>query len=153
MYRSWLMALSFTLFVLLVGSLSTACADETIATDTGGETAGVEGEIVDETEKFFEDPAALVGEEITVTVIVDEVVDPNAFRIAQRDPGGERFLVIHDGEVSPPEHSVVEVTGTVSEFNMAQVENDLGIDLDEETFELYEGEYGIVADLVDVTAD
>lgn len=112
-----------------------------------------DGDGVDETAAFFDDPASVVGEEVTVGAEVAEVVDPNGFRIQARDPSGERFLVVHDGTASLAQGDMVEVTGTVMEFNMSQVENEMGLDLEKDRYEVYEGEYGITADTIEVQSE
>ncbi len=103
--------------------------------------------------EFFDDPASLVGETVTVLAVVDEVVDPRAFRMAMEDANGDEFLVIHDGSAELEDEVSVEVSGTVTEFNEATIEEDYGVDLDREDFEQPEGEYGIVADSVDPSVE
>lgn len=110
-------------------------------------------ENLDDTMTFFNDPAALVGEEVTVNAVVADVVDPRGFRMKARDPSGERFLVIHDDDVQLQNGDMVEVTGTVMEFNMSVVENEMGLDLPKKKYELYEGEYGIKAHVIDDTVE
>lgn len=131
----------------LLALLATACNEEPAV-----EPRTIDTEVTDAAE-FFADPAAVVGERIEASVVVDEVIDDNGFRAVAEDPGGQSYLVVHEEEVDVSQGAFVELTGTVAEFNMAEVEADLGVDLDDETFELFEGEYGIIADSVNVMVE
>ncbi len=110
-------------------------------------------ENLDDTMTFFNDPAALVGQQVTINAVVADVVDPKGFRMMAHDPSGERLLVVHDGDVQLQGGDMVEVTGTVMEFNMSVVENEMGVDLPKKRYEVYEGEYGIEAQVIDDTVE
>lgn len=142
----WFMLLAAVVFAMALG----ACGDDDpdIAVENGTAV-----EDTSETATFFSDPAQLVGDRITVHAVVDEVVDPNGFRMVAEDPGGDSFLVIHDGTQEFSVGDFVTVEGTVSEFNMAVVENQMGLDLDKESYELYEGEYGIQAESIEIRVE
>ncbi|HWC12974.1 MAG TPA: hypothetical protein VG929_00075 [Actinomycetota bacterium] len=133
-------------FALALGACGDADPDVAVENDTAVEDAS-------ETATFFSDPAPLVGERVTVHAVVDEVVDPNGFRMVAEDPSGDSFLVIHDGREELSAGDFVIVAGTVSEFDVAVVENEMGLDLDQESYELYEGEYGIQAETIETKVE
>lgn len=103
--------------------------------------------------EFYDDVEFYVGEEVTVAAIVDEVVSPNLFTITdttEPNSGGapvdidevviEPLLIVHGQAVpglSPA--NPVGVVGVVREaFYLATVEEELGVDLDDEAFEQWE---------------
>lgn len=100
---------------------------------------------------FFDDPAAMEGETLTLEVEVESVLDPRVFTIVADDPSGDHYLVIHDGgqEVSAGER--VEVTAVVEEVDVPELEDEIGSQIDIPTFEIYEGDYALYADEVSRT--
>lgn len=94
---------------------------------------------------FVDEIDTYTAQDVTVTAEVNETLTPDAFTIgADVDP----LLVIETDESIPPVDpgQEVEVTGTVEEiFEIVVVEEDWGLDLDDEMFAVYEGEPYLVA--------
>lgn len=104
-------------------------------------------------EQFYDDVEFYVGEEVTVAAIVGEVISPNVFTIVDAVNSDEEseegtdvdmdeviiepLLIVHEQEIAgltPGEP--VGVVGVVrEEFNLATIEGELGVDLDEGAFE------------------
>ncbi|WNV77665.1 hypothetical protein [Geodermatophilus sp. DSM 44513] len=134
--------------------------------DTAGDEAGADVEEVTEDDAaaagpydgaydsaFYGDVTSYVDEQVTLSADVNEVITPEAFTIAGADDTTvEPLLVVGatgDDQLSP--ETTVEVTGTVMEgFTVTDVEQDLGIDLDDALFEEYADENYVVADSVEV---
>jgi hypothetical protein len=143
----------------------TACGD-----DTAGNEAGADVQDVTEDDvavgpydgpydtAFYGDLDSYVGEEVTVSADVNEILSPTSFTIAGTDDTTvEPLLVVGATEVTGLESDLtVSVTGTVQEgFDVAAVEDDLGADLDDELYTEWDGEHYLVAKSVDtsVSAD
>lgn len=110
-----------------------ACTSE----DTAGPEEGVDVEDVQEAEQDVNvgvfDPQPLLGDEITVSGEVSEVLSANAFRIAGDEFGDEGLGIVTAG---PPElegGAVVQVTGIVRERDTTTLEDDLGVDLTDDS--------------------
>lgn len=130
----------------------------------GGDTAGPEtgasvGEIQNDqapAEAAENDVMSFVGQTVTVSAEVNEIIAPDAFTIAGDGFfGGEPLLI-----VSPPggpavqEGSPVQVTGTVRQaFDLPAVEQEFGFDLDDNLFGAYSGEPYIAASNIDPTLE
>ncbi|MCZ2807075.1 hypothetical protein O2W18_18360 [Modestobacter sp. VKM Ac-2983] len=102
---------------------------------------------------FYEQSSALVGEEVTVSATVDEVVDPNSFSITGvEDTSAEPLLVVGSDIAGVLEDGqVLLVTGTVqSGFDEVAVEEELGLDLTDDAYTDFAGREYIVADSVDI---
>ncbi|MFI7584955.1 hypothetical protein ACH9DO_14320 [Kocuria sp. M1N1S27] len=101
---------------------------------------------------FIDELDTYTAQDVTVTAEVNETLTPDAFTIgADVDP----LLVIETDESIPPVDpgQEVEVTGTVEEiFEIVVVEEDWGLDLDDEMFAVYEGEPYLVASTGDIVA-
>lgn len=99
-------------------------------------------DITDNPERFF-------GQTVTVDGEVNVVHSPNAFTIAEDatlDLG--EILVLHDRPLTRELREEVErvrVTGTVREFTRTEIERDLGLELDDQLAEDFEGRPVIVA--------
>lgn len=138
--------------------------------DTAGSEQGADVEDVAEEEPAADDAAAegaydgpydagfygemdsYVGEEVTLSANVNEVISPTAFTIAGTDDTTvDELLVVHPEnlpEVSPD--LTVGVTGTVMEaFDLVTVEEDLGVDLDDAFYEDWDGEPYLNATSID----
>ena len=139
--------------------------------DTAGTEAGADVEDVVEEEPLEEEPAAAgpydgvydsafydevdsyVGEEVVLSADVNEVITPESFTIAGTDDTSvEALLVVGatgDTELAP--ETTVGVTGTVMEsFVVTDVEDELGVDLDDALFTDWEQEPYVVAEDVAV---
>lgn len=99
---------------------------------------------------FFFDPATFVGEEITTTGYVSEVVNPVSFRIAGERIEGPGVLVVSDERVEVNENDLVQVKGTVRFFDVEVFTRDLDVTLDPVTFHAFEGSIAVAADGVTV---
>lgn len=107
---------------------------------------------------FYGEMDSYVGEEVTLSADVNEVIDPTAFTIAGTDDTTvDELLIVHPEnlpEVSP--ELTVAVTGEVREaFDLVTVEEDLGVDLDDALYEDWDGEPYVHATEIDdsVAAD
>ncbi|WP_457963394.1 hypothetical protein M1E17_18420 [Arthrobacter sp. D1-29] len=85
---------------------------------------------------------------VTVPGVVNDIISPSAFSIS--DPGQplvDDLLIVHETDLADvrPE-SRVKVTGIVYRgFNVAEVEKETGIDLDESLNQQWQGDSYIVA--------
>lgn len=87
----------------------------------------------------------LAGEEVTTSGTVSELLSTVAFRLE----GANWSVVVLDSEqatVAPGD--MAEVTGTVRQMNITEIEEDYGLDLDDELYADYEGDLVLVADQV-----
>lgn len=89
--------------------------------------------------------AAILGETVTLQTEVSEIVGPNVFTVGEDDT-----LVVGAGladELSEGEE--VQVTGTVRDFILTDVEPALGVDFDDDEADFvveYEEELAVVAE-------
>ena len=138
----------------------------TACSDTAGAEAGADVEDVAEEESldeglyegpydtdFYDGLDGYVGEQVTLSADVNEVITPETFTIAGTDDTTvEPLLVVGatgDAQLAP--ETTVEVTGTVQEsFVVTDVEEELGVDLDDALFAEWEQEPYVVADNVEV---
>lgn len=120
-------------------------------------TADGSGEDSDDEALFGGDPDALVGDEVTVSAAVSDVVaeDGSVFRMA--GGFGEPVTVIFaDASTELALDDVVEVTGTVTVMQRESFEEDFGVDPEtffddpDAWFEDAEGEVAVAATSVEV---
>ncbi len=124
---------------------------------SAGPEAGVTiSDITDNPQEYYDST-------VTVSGQVGELIGPRAFTIGTEDSvGGGTLLVI--GAKQLPEiiegdaeeiaaDDVVQVSGPVQEFNIAEIEDELGFDLEDGLFSEYEGDPVVVANTVDLTAE
>lgn len=147
--------------VLAVSGLGlTACGSDTAATEAGAdvqdvtqeEAAGPYDGVYDV--DFHDDVDSWVGEEVTLSADVSEVLSPSSFTIAGTDDTTvEPLLVVSATEVSGlADDLAVSVTGTVEEsFALTDVEDELGVDLEDGLYTDWEGEHYVVATSVDTS--
>ncbi len=95
---------------------------------------------------------SMVGETITIGGEVDSIISPTAFRI-DADEVGEGTLVLSADGVDVGESGTVEVTGTVVEFVLIDIEEDFDLDFDDDLFVDFDDEFAIVADSVEFIPD
>lgn len=95
---------------------------------------------------------SLVGEEVTVSAEVDEVLDDTSFTIAGGDSGVAPLLVVDAVTGTAVEEGQgVDVSGTVQlSFDVASVEERLGVDLDDDAYSAVVGQTYLEASAVDV---
>lgn len=153
--------------ILPIAALSLAGCNSTSGTEAGADVEDVveEDDAVDAESgpydgaydtDFYEAYDSYVGEEVTLSADVNEIVSEKSFTIAGTDDTTvEALLVIADGqmeEVTPG--LTVSVTGTVMEsFDLPTVEEETGLDLEDEAFTDFDGENYIVAENVDTSVD
>jgi hypothetical protein len=113
----------------------------------------------DEEEAEFEDEeegdiSALEGRTVTVSGEVGERITPPdspvfGFILAGEDLEEGVLVLQRPGVQAVEEGELVQVTGTVVRFILAEVEAELGEDLDDELFNEFEGHVALIADAVD----
>ncbi|MTE19896.1 hypothetical protein F0L17_12370 [Streptomyces sp. TRM43335] len=102
---------------------------------------GSEG--ITEIREAFEDGdgGSVVGEERTIEGRVADVVSPWAFTVGGDEPGGVEPMLVVEGDMPPVDQDdVVRVTGTVREFDLQEVQEELGVNLSDGLYRDYQGE-------------
>ena len=109
-----------------------------------------------------DNPARYLGQTVTTAGEVDEILGPRAFTIGGDDFIGEDELLVVGANQLPAiqgrpgaeqlaENDVVTVRGTVRRFVLADVERDLGVDLEDNLFRDWADKPAIVAQQISVT--
>ena len=100
-----------------------------------------------------DNPDRYIGQTVTVGGEVNRMLGTNALVLEDDDfIGDDEVLVVGANQLPAGQaNEVVLVTGTVSNFNMADAESQLGIDLDNNLFTDWDGRPAIVARSIDVT--
>ncbi|PLS84824.1 MAG: hypothetical protein CYG60_15930 [Actinobacteria bacterium] len=107
-----------------------------------------------------DNPDEFYGKNVTLSGLVSEVVGPNAVAIGGDELiGGDPVLVVGarqldqiaeglpEGEpFEVQQQDLVQATGTLREFDIAEVEQDIGYDLDDNVFGDWEGEPVVIAE-------
>lgn len=102
----------------------------------------------------FVDADEAVGRQVDVSGRVLEVLSDNAFRIGPADEEATgAVLVVHADEDVIHVGQVVRVEGVVRRLQVLDVEQELGVDLDDEVLVDVEGQPGIVATQVQILQD
>ena len=133
-------------------------AEEGIAEEGVG-AEGAEGELGYDgvyDQAFVDESASLVGQEVTVSAEVNELISDNAFTIAgTEDTDVQPILVVQaSGNPEIQQGLAVAVTGTVRDaFVVTDVESELGIELEDEAYAEWENQRYIVANNVDTSVD
>jgi hypothetical protein len=115
----------------------------------GPETAATISDIVD-------DPQTYYGNTVTVSGEIGELIGPRAFTIGtQEELGGGTLLVvgaqalpqiIEEGDANEiTAQDVAQVTGSVREFGVGEIEEEIGTGLDNARFRDFEGEPVVIA--------
>ena len=172
-------AVAVPLTMVLAGVGLTACSDDTAGSEAGADVEAIqEDDIaaadapVDEVGEppeaedapvdplvfgeDFDDAQSFVGQEVTVSADVDEVIAPGVFTIAGTgNTSLEPLRVVADPTTDVTEDAAIAVTGTVHQYSpddLAEAEEVLGDDFDPSLFEdVEEGEPYIVATAIDPT--
>lgn len=103
---------------------------------------------------FYDNYDEYEGEEVTVSAKVNEVLSPEVFTIAgTEDTTVDALPILHTDPLDDLAADVdVQVTGIAEvAFDIAAIEEDKGIDLDDELFEEWDGQPYIDASTVDTT--
>jgi hypothetical protein len=106
-------------------------------------------------QEFYNDYDSYIGDTVKVSADVNEIIGPVSFTIAGTDDTTvEPLLIVHNNEL--PELSAglaVAVTGTVHpSFDVLAVEEELGVELDDELYEDFDRQRYIRASSVDIPA-
>ncbi len=144
-----------------------ACGNDTAGPETGADVqdvqedpgvadpgAGEPGVAPGAFDNDFSDVDRYVGQQVTVSADVNDIVSPTAFTIAgTENTAVDELLVLHRaGAPNVTEDSAVAVTGTVREgFSIANAEAFAGTDLDDNLFTNWTGEHYIEASKIDLT--
>jgi hypothetical protein len=108
------------------------------------------------TEDVVEETEQLIGQEVTIRNEVGQQIDDFAFTIVDDEFfGGEEVLVINaSGEPTLlPEDIPLQVTGEVSEFVLADIETEYGLELDEALYVDYENQPAVIAQSIALAPD
>ena len=121
--------------------------DDAIEDDVVGGPFVYDG-IYDQT--FYDDYENYVGEEVTVSADVNEIVSPESFTISGTASTTVDALLIVGATADVEEGEAVQVTGIVRQaFDLPTVEEDMGLDLEDELFGDFEAQNYIEASSVE----
>ncbi len=120
-------------------------------------------EVAAEISDITDDPYEYYGSTVTVSGEVGEIIDPRAFTIGTQDElvGGNLLVVgaqelpqIIEGDANEiSAQDVAQVTGPVREFDITEIEEEIGANLEPRLFSEFEGGPVVVADKVDLTPE
>lgn len=135
--------------VLAAGAAACGRADDESA---GPERGPADVEDVTDGDEPITEPDRFVGQTVTVSGEVSDLLGPSSFEIAGEDAGGEGLLVVGAAQAPTLDaDAVVKVTGTVRDgFDVAEAERDLGLTLDDERFSSFLGRHYVAASSVEV---
>jgi hypothetical protein len=127
-------------------------AEEGVAEEPLAEEGVAEGDALG-FDEVGADTESFVGQEVTVSAEVNEQLSENAFTIAGEDSALEPLLVVSaTGPMTIVEGDAVQVSGTVMQaFDLPTVEQELGVDLQDDLFTEFEQQPYIQASAVDST--
>lgn len=160
--QNW-MKKAATLSILPITALGVAGCNSTSGPETGTDVEDIveEDELIDEedvaeeadpalepydgayNQDFYDDAESYVGQEVTVSADVTATLTDDSFVIAGGpDTTVDPLLVIEEQEIPPLDvGQAVKLTGTVEQaFDVAAVEEEFGIDLEDELFADYVGD-------------
>lgn len=97
-----------------------------------------------------DDLMAMVGESVTISGPVGQIISPMLFEINDADLGGDQgvLVIAPAGSMSIGQGQQVEVTGMVQEFNLSELERTLGVEIDDATAAGLDGRAIVVAQVV-----
>ncbi len=126
-----------------------ACGDD----DTAGPETGIDvQDITEDDDQYFADDR-FVGDRVTISAEVEEVLTPQSFRLDGGDWGDESLLVVSAAQAPDlQEDDVVQVTGTVRQFIYDDYADEYGL-AEDDVYDPYAGEEFIEASTVDMTAE
>jgi hypothetical protein len=95
------------------------------------------------------DAGSVIGRERTVEGWVQEVISPWAFTVGGEEPSDVEPLLVIEKDMPPVDQDdPVRVTGPVGEFDLDEVQEELGRDLAENLYDQYQGEPYIMAESI-----
>ncbi|MFN2555265.1 MAG: hypothetical protein ABR592_00055 [Nitriliruptorales bacterium] len=97
------------------------------------------------TESVFANPRAFLGQDVELRGKVGSVISPRMFQLDDLERTGDRVQVFAKGEPRIDEGQVVRVEGQVREFDIADFERELEVDLEDDLFDAYIGTPVILA--------
>ena len=97
-----------------------------------------------------DDVSTLAGEDVTITGTVYDVLSTVSFQLAG---AGWTVVVLDAEQAKVDDGDIVQVTGTVRQMNVAEIEDDYGVDLDDELYADYEGDLVLVANTIEPVAE
>ena len=124
------------------------------ATDAAGEDVRTPLFVGPYDQAFNDEADIYVGEVVTVSANVNEIVTPMSFTIAGTDETTvDPLLIVHDGQMTDlSEGTAVEVTGTYQEaFDLPTVEENMDLDLEDDGFADHDKEPYIEATNIDTS--
>lgn len=133
-------------------SASSEAASEMASTDEY-ETLEASNVTLDE---IATDVEQYIGQEVTVRGEIEETIQEGVFLLDEEAWfGGEDVLVMNfdEPELLPADAPEVQVTGTVTQFVLADIEREYGIDLDPELYVDYETKPAIMAQSLALAPD
>jgi hypothetical protein len=143
------------------------CGNDTAGPETGASVEDIQEDNAVEEPADPTDPAdpaedeigidevpSFVGQTVTVSAEVNEIISDRAFTIAGTENTGAEPLLVIAGQpgMQVTQDSAVAVTGTVKQsFDLAAVESEYGFDYDDALFTDFDGEPYLVANSIDTT--
>lgn len=137
-------------FALVLGGCG---GSGTAGPERGADVADIQDEPVDDDSIFFDgDVQSFVGQEVTLSAAVTEVIGPNAFTIAGEN--AQELLVVHDGDAQITVDTPIRVTGTVIKaFAIPDAEEFTEADLEDGPIADFDGEPYVQATAIDTDPD
>ncbi len=93
--------------------------------------------------------AKLVGENVTVSTKVKEIVGPKAFIAYDKESLGGQDVLVVSNEDAPAVGTNVEVSGVMENFDPAAIKKDYGLDLNSEVVKTYENKPYLAAKAIE----
>ena len=99
------------------------------------------------------DPSVLAGQDITIALVVTDIVDPNSFRGAAAAGGDDTVLVVYPGVPVVRLGERLHFTGGVRECTKPAADAYLKTDMSAGTFEITDDEYCVFTAAVELAED
>jgi hypothetical protein len=147
LYRARSFTHALPIAALLFGALFALGACQSEGPNVGVTVGDIEG-----------DPSTYIGQRVTVSGDIDDVY-ASSFTIGGRGFGGELLIIVppdaqlsgsHSNDQPYADDDIVQVTGTVREYIIADIESEFGLGLDPE-IEYEEQEPAVVAESIAIT--
>lgn len=125
--------------------------------DRAEEMAGRDRQAGDTIQRINSDPQNYYGKTVTVSGEVDKVMNPHAVQISGEGMMQNDMLVVSKRNFSDvarrnlAENDRLQVSGTVRQFRIAEIEKEIGFDLDDQAFSDWNDKPVLIANNVTVT--